>query len=69
MSTMQVERWLTLKQAAQKLEDEYGFITTWRNLEKLVREPDFPSALNFGKRQVKLSELVDWLRKKGYVER
>ena len=69
MSTITTERWLTLKEAAERLDEDYGLRTTWRYLEKLVREPDFPSALNFGKRQVKISELYDWLLRKGIVER
>lgn len=62
------ERWLTLKQATAQLEEEYGFLTSWRYLEKLVSQ-GAPSALNFGKRQVRMSELIPWLQEKRIIER
>ena len=69
MSTT-VERWYTLKEASEKLREDYGLLVSWHTLRKLVdaRDPA-PSALNFGKRQVRLSELLPWLERKGIIER
>lgn len=68
MSVEAPERWLTLREAAAALDDEHGIKTTWRSLEKLVGQ-GAPSAKNFGKRQVRLSELLEWLREEGIIER
>lgn len=65
------ERWLTLKEAAARLDEEYGVRTTWRSLEKLVHDKHrpMPSAKNFGKRQVRMSEIVPWLEEQGIIHR
>lgn len=65
-----IERWLTFKEAAQMLSDDYGIRTTAGTLEKLANAGrGMPSKLNFGRRQVKLSQILPWLRDRGYIER
>ena len=64
------ERWLTFKEAAEVLREEYGLHTTPRYLEKLSNAGRaMPSRINFGKRQVRLSAILPWLRDHGYIER
>ena len=65
------ERWLTFKEASAKLHDEYGIRVHYGTLERLARygaRGGMPSAMNFGKRQVKLSEIVPWLRDHGHID-
>lgn len=63
------ERWLTLPQAAERLEADYGLIVSTEYLKKLVYRDGAPSALNFGKRQVRLSTFLPWLEQRGIIER
>lgn len=64
------ERWLTFEEAAEALRDQYGLHTTAGNLAKLADAGrGMPSRLNFGKRQVKLSVIIPWLRERGYIEK
>lgn len=64
------ERWLTFKEAAEALNEDYGFHTTWRSLEKLAQAGrGMPSKVNFGKRQVRLSAILPWLREQGIIDR
>lgn len=71
MSTVELpERWYTLKEASEKLREDYGLLVSWHTLRKLVDGSDpAPSALNFGKRQVRMTELIPWLKQKGIIER
>lgn len=61
------ERWLTLKEAAEALAEDHGLHTTAGTLRKLT-ERGMPSAKNFGKRQVKVSVILPWLKKNGLIE-
>lgn len=66
------ERWYTFKEAALALEEQYGFHTSPRYLEKLAdagRPGGLPSQINFGRRQVQLSQVLPWLRANGLIER
>jgi hypothetical protein len=63
------ERWLTFKEAEAEL-GRLGLRTTWRYLEKLAAGGrGMPSKVNFGKRQVRLSQILPWLKDHGYIER
>lgn len=64
-----VERWLTFREAEDEL-GRLGLLTTWRYLEKLADGGrGMPSTINFGKRQVRLSQILPWLKDQGYIER
>lgn len=65
-----LERWLTFKDAERELREAYGIQTSAGTLEKLADAGrGMPSSLNFGKRQVKLSRILPWLKANGYIER
>ena len=64
------ERWLTFEEAAEELRDLHGLHTTARYLEKLSDAGRrMPSKINFGKRQVRLSQIIPWLKDNGIIER
>ena len=64
------ERWLTWEEAADELRSRYGLHTTPRYLEKLSDAGRaMPSKINFGKRQVKLSQIIPWLKANDLIER
>lgn len=63
------ERWLTFKEAAVALDETYGLKTTGNSLEKLSDAGRaMPSKINFGKRQVLLSQILPWLKAHGHIE-
>jgi hypothetical protein len=62
------EKWLTLKEAAEHLREQYGLRTSHETLKKHVHG-GCPSAKNFGKRQVRMTEVIPWLKQQGIIER
>ena len=63
------ERWLTFEEAAEELREVYGLQTSAQSLKKLSNAGRaMPSKLNFGKRQVRISAILPWLKANGYIE-
>jgi ribosomal protein S19E (S16A) len=69
---MTKERWLTFKEAAVALHEEFGFRVHHQTLERYAgygrKRGAMPSKVNFGKRQVQMSQIIPWLREQGYIE-
>lgn len=75
MTTTPPERWWTFAEAAVELEERYGYRTTKRYLQRLANggkplpngRPPLPSSVNFGRRQVQLSQILPYLERYKHV--
>lgn len=71
MLDVMTERWRTFREASADLHEQFGIRVHYQTLERLAgygRRGAMPSKLNFGKRQVQMSQIIPWLREHGYIE-